>query len=182
MNSETPADPKSRPSCMAVLALLTPVPEWETALCTDLESAFGIFDYRGEFRLFDVSDYYAPEMGSPLYRGFAAFRALGQPQDLPDWKWRSRALEQKWSREGRRTRNLDMGYLDADKLVLASFKRGPWKLYLGRGVWADMTLGYSKGRFLPTEWAFADFRDGRYNKSLLAMREKMKAGMRRDIT
>ena len=49
----------------------------------------------------------------------------------------------------------------------------------GKGVWGDMEMGYSKGEFSPTEWAFADFRDGRYNGSLMTIREKMKAGMRK---
>jgi hypothetical protein len=41
-----------------------------------------------------------------------------------------------------------------------------------------MLLGYAKGDFRPTQWAFADFRDGRYNKALGVIREKLKAEMR----
>lgn len=167
------------PFCKTILALLTPVPEWEPALCADLEGAFGSFDYRGKFFHFDVTDYYAAEMGNPLYRAIGSFQGLGSPQDLVEWKWRARVLEGRWSRNGLRLRNFDIGYLDADKLVLASFKRGPCKLYLGKGVWGDMIMGYSKGGFSPTGWAFADFREGRYNGSLMTIREKMKAGMRK---
>jgi hypothetical protein len=162
-----------------VLVLLTPEPEWEAGLCALLEAAFGPVDYRGPFAPFEGTDYYTPEMGAPLYRAVASFRGLDRPEALPDWKWASRDIEKRLSREdGRRTRNLDMGYLDPDKLVLASFKRGPCKIYLGRGVWADRTLGYAKGAFYSTDWAFADFRDGRYNKALGVIREKLKAEMR----
>jgi hypothetical protein len=118
-------------------------------------------------------------MGGPLWRGWISFRGLANPADLPAWKHEARSLEEFWSREGRRTRNLDIGYMDADKLVLASFKRGPFKLYLDRGVWADMTLGYSQGVFTPLPWTFPDFRDGRYDKSLGVIRDKLKAEMRR---
>ena len=167
------------PPCKKILALLTPLPEWEETLCAALEAAFGPTDYRGPFFPFDATDYYAAEMGAPLYRGWASFRGLGSPQELPDWKWRAREIEGRWSQGGKRTRNLDVGYLDTDKLVLASCKRGPWKLYLGRGVWADMLLGYARGGFSPTAWAFADFHGGRYNAVWMAMRGKLKADMGR---
>jgi hypothetical protein len=40
-------------------------------------------------------------------------------------------------------------------------------------------LGYSQGRFTPLAGAFPDFRDGRYDKSLRVIRDKLKAAMRR---
>lgn len=169
------ADP---PECKRILALLTAAPGWDPELCAALEEAFGPIDYRGSFFPFTGDTYYAAEMGGPLWRGWVSFRGLANPRDLPAWKHRTRALEALWSREGRRSRNLDIGYMDADKLVLASFKRGPSKLYLDEGVWADVILGYSRGAFLPAPRTFPDFRDGRYDKCLRVMREKMRAEMR----
>jgi hypothetical protein len=173
--SETPVEP----ACKAVLALLTPDPSWENPLLEALSSTFGEVDYRGPFVPFDDGGYYEPEMGGPLHRGWLSFRGLRSPRELPEWKHKARALEALWARKGRRTRNLDVGYLDPDKLVLASFKPGPRKLYLERGVWGDMVLGYSGGRFVPVPWAFPDFRAGAYDRSLGVMREKLKAEMRR---
>ena len=167
------------PACKKVLALLTPEPVWEPALCGALEKIFGPIDYRGPFLPFEDGGYYAPEMGGPLHRGLASFRGLGSPEELPRWKIAARALEEALSVGGKRTRNLDLGYLDPDKLVLASFKPGPRKIYLGEGVWADMVLGYSKGGFDPIPWTFADFKSGRYNPSLGIIREKLKAEMRK---
>ena len=91
----------------------------------------------------------------------------------------ARELEQLFSRNGKRTCNLDAGYLDSDKLVLGSFKGASTKLYLGRGVFADMILQYAKGAFNPMPWAFENFKDGRYDKDLLAVREKYKAELKR---
>jgi hypothetical protein len=167
------------PVCKKVLALLVAEPLWDAETCAALEKTFGAIDYRGAFHPFEDGGYYAAEMGSPLHRGFLSFRGLADPGELAGWKHATRALEEAWKADGKRTRNLDVGYLDADKLVLASFKAGPRKIYLGKGVWADMVLGYSKGGFAPMPWTFPDFRSGCYHQNLGVIREKLKAEMRR---
>ncbi len=171
--------PNPDPLCKKVLVLLTLQPIWEKELCGFLTEWFGPIDYRGSFFPFDATDYYFPEMGGPLYRGLASFRGLGYVQQLPEWKQRSRNLEQRLSlSEGHRTVNLDIGYIDFHKLVLASFKSGPCKMYLGQGVWGDWVMGYSEGEFKPNAWAFPDFQSGRYNKDLLVIRDRFKAETR----
>jgi hypothetical protein len=172
-------NPTGVPVCKKTLALLTPEPVWEPVLCAEMEAAFGPIDYRGPFLPFEDGGYYAAEMGSPLYRGFVSFRGLADPAELGRWKAAARGIEEAWTREGRRVRNLDIGYLDPDKLVLASYKPGPRKIYVGDGVWADLILGYSSGEFVPTPWTFPDFQAGIYNTSLGVIREKLKAEMRR---
>lgn len=170
--------PTPAPVCKRVLAVLSRAPVWDEALIAAVTGAFGAVDHRGPLLPFEDA-YYAAEMGGPLWRGWVSCRGLLDPARLPEWKHAARALEDEFRRDGNRIHNLDVGYLDADKLVLASFKRGPCKLYLGRDVWADMILGYSRGAFTPTPWAFPDFRDGRYDKILGIIRDKLKAEMRR---
>ncbi len=169
------------PACKCLLALLTATPEWDPELVGALEAAFGSIDYRSPFVAFSTSadeGYYSAEMGGPLWRGWVSFRGFANPRDLPAWKHRTRALEESRRRDARRTCNLDIGYMDSDKLVLASFKRGPLKLYLDAGVWGDVILGYYQGAFLPVRRTFPDFQDGRYDGFLRVIREKMKAAMR----
>jgi len=174
-----PSRAPAAPRCKWVMAVLGPSPRPPEAVFRGLEEAFGAIDYRGEFLPFDATDYYAAEFGPALCRGWVSFRGLGDPAELVSWKRRAAERERLWSGEGRRTWNLDPGYLDADKLVLASCKRGPCKIYLGDGVYADLLLRYSKGRFEAMPWAFADFKDGRYGKALLVIREKLKAELRK---
>lgn len=166
------------PVCKRVLAVLSRAPAWDEALCAAVEQAFSLVDYRSSWIPFE-DIYYAAEMGGPLWRGWISCRGLIDPSGMPAWKQAARNVEDAFRLDGRRRFNLDVGYLDVDKLVLASCKRGPCKLYLGGDVWADMILGYSRGAFTPTPWAFPDFRDGRYDKTLGIIRDKLKAEMRR---
>lgn len=175
-------------ACKRVMAVLSPRPQWDEDLCVVLKERFGPVDYRSAFLPFEGASYYDAEMGAPLWRGWLSFRGLADPADLPIWKHEARAVEDSRRhgpgapRAGGRVWNLDIGYLDADKLVLASFKQGPFKLYLGRAVWADPLLGYSRGAFIPLPGAFPDFRDGRYDKVLGIIRDRLMAERRRGKT
>ncbi|MDB5049427.1 MAG: hypothetical protein JWO30_2498 [Fibrobacteres bacterium] len=177
--SNDPAGIPREAFCKRVLAVLAPTPRPSEALWQGLEAEFGPIDFKGGFLPFDTTEYYRDEFGTGLYRGFVSFRGLENPDRLPDLKHAAVRLEALWARDGKRVFNLDIGYLDPDKLVLASFKRGPCKMYLRHGVYADLLLRYSKGRFDPFPWAFSDFRDGRYQQCLLVIREKLKSELRK---
>lgn len=162
-----------------VMAVMVSGSRPSEALWDALAARFGALDFKGAFAPFDATGYYRDEFGENLHRGFISFGGLFDPGGLPAFKREASALEAAWSRDGRRSCNLDAGYLDPDKLVLASYKRGPGKLYLRDGIYADMLLKYAKGLFEPLPWAFPDFRDGRYNKGLLVIREKLKSELRK---
>src|SRR5690606_861081 len=174
-----PAAARHAADCKWILAALVPAAGPGESVWRSLEEAFGPIDYKGDFAAFDFTDYYRDEFGEGLQRGFVSFRGLGLPDRLPDLKHAAARLETAWSAGGKRVYNFDIGYMDPDKVVLASSKRAPAKLYLGDGVYGDLLLQYGKGRFEPMPWAFPDFQDGRYGKSLLVIRDKLKSEMRR---
>ncbi|MBF0432935.1 MAG: DUF4416 family protein [Fibrobacteria bacterium] len=144
-----------------------------------LEKSFWPIAYLGKAHAFNITDYYAQEFGLRLYRHIVAFSGLMNPENLAEYKWISYFIEKAFMEGSSRKYNLDFGYLDADKLVLASFKRGKNKIYLGNEIYADMLLEYAKGNFTALPWAFPDFKDGRYHKDLLVVREKLKAQLRK---
>ncbi len=165
--------------CKWILGILGPRERPPEALWKALEDAFGPIEYKGEPMPFEGTDYYREEFGSDLSRRFIAFRGVSSPEQLPALKHAASRIEWAWARNGKRTFNLDIGYMDPDKVVLASYKRGPCKLYLRDGVYADLLLKYAQGRFEPMPWAFADFLDGRYQKSFLVIRQKLKSELRK---
>jgi hypothetical protein len=137
-----------------------------------LVDLWGALDQVGPDHEFDVTDYYADEMGGSLRRRLLAFEQLMPPGSLVDAKLLCNDLEVRLARDGRRSVNLDAGYLDHNKVVLASVKYAGQKIYLDRGIYADLVARFKQGRYQPFEWTFPDFRDGRYDQELAAMRQR----------
>jgi hypothetical protein len=143
-----------------------------------LKDRFSHIDYRGDAVPFEGTSYYEDEMGCGLLRVILSFRKLIEPTDLVEAKRDSRDIEAALSREGRRRVNIDMGYLDLHKVVLASFKERGNKVYLGRGVWADMTVFFRRGGVETLPWSFPDFKAGRYDGDLMEIRMEYREQLR----
>jgi hypothetical protein len=139
---------------------------------------WGAADYQSQEYFFDHTDYYQPEMGTPLFRIINSFSKLINPGELAEIKLRTNRLEEELSRSGKRQINLDPGYLDYDKLVLASAKYNYQKIYLKNGIYADPTLFYRKGRFEAADWAFPDFKTGMYEDDFLQIRHIYKVQLK----
>lgn len=139
-----------------------------------LEAVFSAIDFKGEFFPFVESDYYGPEMGHELVRGIISFEQLVDPGTLASSKLQARNLENELRAESGRTVNIDIGYLDLFKVVLASFKSRSNKIYLSDGVWADWLMYFEGGCFKTFPWCFPDFKSGIYDTALNSIRNKYK--------
>lgn len=135
-----------------------------------MTAVWGPLDFEGTDRAFDVSDYYEPEMGRSILRRFLAFQAPMPPDELASAKVRCNQIEEDLSVEGKRTVNIDVGYLDHNKIILASAKEEGQKIYLGQGIYADLMGRFRDGRYQPFDWTFPDYRDGRYDEELRRVR------------
>lgn len=112
----------------------------------------------------DFSDHYKEEMGAPIFRRFLFFRNLIEPDLLSKIKVATNNLEIKLSTEDRRNINLDPGYLTLAKIVLASTKDYSHRIYIGEGIYAEVTLVFAKeqGIFVPNINTYNDYKDERY--------------------
>jgi hypothetical protein len=144
-----------------------------------LRRVFGPTDIVSETMDFDFTHYYDREMGSPLYRRFISFAELIQPEILIEAKLLTNALECDFASRGggnpSRPINLDPGYIESSKLVLASMKNFSHRVYLGKSVFAEVTLMFHKGAWEPLSWTFPDFASPRYQGFLTAAKDKLSA-------
>ncbi len=160
-----------------VAVLRSPAADLENALRL-MARAWGAIDYIGREIPFTATDYYEPEMGSGLLRSVVSFEDLAAPETLVELKLAANAIESGLSVDGRRTVNLDIGYLDIHKLVLASGKYDAHKVHLGRGIYADVVCRYSGGEFHPYEWTFPDLRGRHYDADFREIRGRYKQQLR----
>jgi hypothetical protein len=145
--------------CSCLTAAPNLLAEVEAALVRD----FGEIALKSPAFPFDTSDYYRDELGADLTRHWFCFRALFGAEELPEFRLGTAHIEARFAAGGKRRVNLDPGYLDFGKLVLASFKEAPDKIYMGQGVWAHTCLRFQSGTFTAPDHSFPDFQDGRFN-------------------
>ena len=125
---------------------------------------------------FSQTDYYQATMGPGLRKQFWVFsRLLADPAKLADAKLEANTWETEYARSADhaepRPLNLDPGYLTLGKLVLASTKDHAHRIYLGRGIFAEVTLYYRHGRWRHHEWTYPDYRRDDYQRFFSECRE-----------
>ena len=150
--------PSPPPLVKPVCGLLAPDEEWLEKGRSALAGLLGEIDLSSRIFPFDLTSYYEAEMGPNLLRQYVAFERLFSPEELAGLKLATNKLEEGFAVGGKRVINLDPGYVDLSRLVLATTKDASWRVYLGRGIWAESTLRYQKGKFVPWEWTYPDYR------------------------
>ena len=123
-----------------------------------LGRTFGPTDYCSPVFGFDITYYYAAEMGPALKRTFVSFRRLIRPEQLAAVKIKTNAIEERLAASGRRRVNIDPGYVSSGKLVLATTKNHAHRIYAGRGVYAEVTLVFRNGSFAALAHTYPDYR------------------------
>jgi hypothetical protein len=126
---------------------------------TVLAQTYGAIVLRSPPLPFTQTTYYEREMGPQLTRWHIAFEPLISIAALATVKHTTNRLETLWSTaQGQRRVNIDPGYLDLAKVVLASTKDHSHRLYVGDGIFAEVTLRYRQHTFQPWEWTYPDYR------------------------
>ncbi len=104
--------------------------------------------------------YYTNEMGEGLLRQWILFEKLIKPDLLIDLKHKSNEIEKNFLNEnGGRKINIDPGLVSLNNIILASTKNYAHRIYLGRGIYAEVTLIYKDRQFRPLEWTYPDYRE-----------------------
>jgi len=144
-----------------------------------LAELFGQIDLVSEDFNFDFTHYYDEEMGRGLIRRFASFERLIMPDEIARIKCQCNDIEQTFAVEGNRRVNLDPGYISESKLVLASTKDFAHRIYLGSGIYAEITLSFVRGKWVSHPYTFPDYASGIYNEFFTRVRKTLRAQLGR---
>ncbi len=154
--------------------VLTSLPDIGPKAENQLVDLFGPVDLRSEFFSFDMTHYYDEEMGTPIYRHFLSFERLIDAPAIADAKIKTNSLEQALAAEYPdipRPINLDPGYLEQSKIVLASTKNFFHRILISGGIYAEVTLHFQEGAWQSFPWTFPDYKTGRYDPFFIALRD-----------
>jgi len=153
--------------------------------CTRLfAQEYGPVDIISDIMPWDHSNYYLEEMGQELLRMFVFFEHTADPGLLAEVKHHAIEVEASFSvpadTGARRRINLDPGYLTEAKVVLATTKDFPHRIYIGRSIYAESTLHYYKGSrsFQSVGHTYPDFRTEYCLKLFNQARKKLRSGSR----
>ena len=127
-----------------------------------LGKKFGKIDFESAAIDFQHTDYYKAEMGNQLKRRFISFSKLIPIEHLYRIKLYSNRLESKFLTGKLRRINIDPGYLDLAKLVLATTKDYAHRIFLRKGIFAEIALTFRGNSFSPNEWTYPDYRSDEY--------------------
>ena len=143
---------------------------------------FGKADSISQIFPFDKTDYYKEQTGANILRQFVTIDELIEPGRLAQIKHKTNEIEQELAEvfEGAYPRpvNLDPGYMEPSKLVLASTKNFAHRIYIGDNMYAEITLRFDKGKWVDYSHTFPDFKDSRYHEFLSKVRGQLVGQLR----
>lgn len=144
---------------------------WPDLLNT-LEQKFGRTDYLTDLISFTETSYYDRELGHPVSRRLLTFNPLVELDSLAYVKLTTNGLEESFRKDGNRIFNLDPGLITLERLVLATGKNFTHRIYLTRGIWADLTLIFYRGDWQDLAWTFPDYSSEKIKKHLRTIRSR----------
>lgn len=131
-----------------------------------IEAKLDRVDLISEIWPFDQTDYYKEQTGPNILRQFVSTERLIEPGKLSKIKHRTNKLEQKLARRLalplKRPVNLDPGIIEPSKLVLATTKNYSHRIYIGKKMYAEVTLIFDKGAWRPTPYTYPDYKQQCY--------------------
>ena len=160
-----------------IIGILAASHETLSAAREALETRFGTIDLESDIWIFDQTDYYKDQTGDNIIRQFVTIEKLVDPARLAKIKLITNKIEQKLAlRLGLnvpRPINLDPGIIEPSKLILASTKNFSHRIYIGKKIYAEVTLIFSKGQWKTSDYTFPDYKQQKYFDFFDKVRKKL---------
>jgi len=146
--------------------------------CEQVSAEWGPPDAVGRiFEVAEYTDYYTTLMPEGILKRFISFKDLQDVERMnAKAKFWTNTLEDRYlNPAGQRLINLDPGYLTLDKFVLYTTKNFNHRLYLQRGLFAEITLSYSRrpGKYEPHHYTYPDYCSPEALVFFQSMRERL---------
>jgi len=136
------------------------------AAISAIEAKFGKIDLVSDVWPFDKTNYYKDETGKNILRQFVSIERLIGPDRLAKIKHTTNKLEQKLAARLAlplpRPVNLDPGIIEPSKLILVTTKNYSHRIYIGKKMYAEVTLIFDKSRWRPFDHTYPDYRQQCY--------------------
>lgn len=150
-----------------IIGILAANQECLSAALDALITRFGKLDLVSDVWPFDQTDYYKDETGDNILRQFVSAERLISPGKLARIKHRTNKIERKLADKLAiglsRPVNLDPGYIEPSKLILATTKNYSHRIYIGRKMYAEVTLIFHKHKWQPMPYTYPDYKQQCYH-------------------
>jgi hypothetical protein len=159
-------DIKNPKSVKLIIGILAADHQCLLAAMEMIEDKFDKVDLASDVWPFVQTDYYKDQTGPNILRQFVSTDRLIDPGKLSKIKHQTNKLEQKLAARLRlpllRPVNLDPGIIEPSKLILASTKNYSHRIYIGKKMFAEVTLIFDKGYWRPLPYTYLDYRQECY--------------------
>jgi hypothetical protein len=149
-----------------IIGILASDRESLTAALDAINANFGNIDFTSDVWPFDQTDYYKDQTGENILRQFVSIEKLIDPGKLAKIKLKTNKIEQKLSEQSvsylLRPVNLDPGLIEPSKLILATTKNYSHRIYIGKNIYAEVTLIFDKGAWRPFDYTYPDYKQDCY--------------------
>ena len=130
----------------------------------------------------EFSTYYDDEIGGEGMRRIYSFKELVDPSRQADIKIRTNEIEAMLSEGGKRKINLDPGFINHGRLLLATTKETGFRIPLKDGIYTELTLFWARGGWQKLPWTYRDYQSERVQKFITKVRKSYLAERRENIT
>ena len=135
---------------------------------------FGPYDMVSEEFSFseEFSGYYDEELGGEGMRRIYSFERLVDASEQAEIKEWTNALELELAIDGNRKINLDPGFINHGRLMLATTKKAGFRIPLKRGIYTELTLFWARGAWQKLPWSYRDYQSERVQSFITKVRTK----------
>ena len=131
----------------------------------EIEAVSEEFSFSEEF-----SHYYDEELGGEGRRRIYSFTELVDPTRQAEIKTLTNKWEEELSVDGNRHVNLDPGFINHGRLLLATTKPAGFRIPLADGIYTEMTLFWARGGWQKLPWTYRDYQSERVQRFITEVR------------